>query len=60
MNIGVIYAGKSEYKLSNEYYSKLIRLYPDNAEGYFGLGKNQALLNEFESALENIFIAYKI
>ena len=60
MNIGVIYAQKSEYQLSNEYYSKLIRLYPDNAEGYFGLGKNLAFLNEFESGLENIFIAHRI
>lgn len=60
MNIGVIYTEKSEYKISNEFYSKLIRLYPDNAEGYFGLSKNLVLLNEFESALENIFIAHKI
>ena len=60
MNIGVIYTEKSEYKISNEFYSKLIRLYPDNAEGYFGFGKNLALLNEFERALENIFIAHKI
>lgn len=60
MNIGVIYTEKTEYKISNDYYSKLIRLYPDNAEGYFGLGKNLALLNEFESALENIFVAHKI
>lgn len=60
MNIGVIYTEKFEYKISNEFYSKLIRLYPDNAEGYFGLGKNLFLLNEFESALENIFFAHKI
>jgi len=60
MNIGVIYTEKSEYKTSNDYYKKLIRLYPENAEGYFGLGKNLFLLNEFESALENIFIAHKI
>lgn len=60
MNIGVIYTEKSEYKTSNEYYKKLVRLYPDNAEGFFGLGKNLFLLNEFESALENIFIAHKI
>jgi tetratricopeptide (TPR) repeat protein len=60
MNIGVIYTEKSEYKISNEFCSKLIRLYPDNAEGYFGLGKNLFLLNEFESALKNIFFAHKI
>ena len=60
MNIGVIYTEKSEYKTSNEYYKKIIRLYPDNAEGYFGFCKNLFLLNEFESALENIFMAHKI
>jgi len=60
MNIGVIYTEKSEYKISNGFYSELIRLYPDNAEGYFGLGKNLFLLNEYESALENLFIAHKI
>lgn len=60
MNIGVIYTIKSEYKISNEFYSKLIRIYPSNAEGYFGLGKNLFLLNEFESALENIILAHKI
>jgi len=60
MNIGVIYTAKSEYKTSNGYYKRLVRLYPDNAEGYFGLGKNLILLNEFESALENIFTAHKI
>jgi tetratricopeptide (TPR) repeat protein len=60
MNIGVVYTGKSEYKTSNGYYKKLVRLYPDNAEGYYGLGKNLLLLNEFESALENILTAHKI
>jgi len=60
MNIGVIYTKKSEYSTSNEYYKKLIRLYPENAEGYYGYGKNLVLLNEFESALENILTAYKI
>jgi len=60
MNIGVIYTERSEYEKSNYYYKKLKRLYPDNAEGYFGLGKNLVLLNEFESALENIFMAHKI
>lgn len=60
MNMGVIYNLKKDYKTSNEFYKKLIGFYPRSAEGYYGLGRNYAFLDEDENALINIINAHKI
>lgn len=60
MNIGVVYSLKSDYKTAIEYYEKLIKYQPNNAEGYFGAGKNYLQINNDEKALNNIFIAHRI
>ncbi len=60
MNIGVVYSLMEDYEKSNEYYKKLIQYYPDEAEGYYGLGKNSVMLNDFDTAIKNIAIAHRI
>lgn len=60
MNIGVIFTELSNFKLSNKYYKRLVAFYPNNAEGYFGLGKNYLLLGELEKSLENMCISHSI
>lgn len=60
MNIGVVYALKSDYKTAIDYYERLIKYQPNNAEGYFGAGKNYLQLNNDEKALSDIFIAHRI
>lgn len=59
-NIGVVYSLKSNYKTAIEYYEKLIKYQPNNAEGYFGAGKNYFQINSDEKALDNIFKAHRI
>jgi tetratricopeptide (TPR) repeat protein len=59
-NIGVVYSLKSDFKTAVTYYEKLMKFQPTNAEGYFGAGKNQFLYNDYENALNNIFIAHRI
>ncbi len=60
MNIGVVYSLKSDYKTAIDYYERLIKYQPNNAEGYFGAGKNYLQLNNDEKALSDIFIAHRI
>jgi len=60
MNIGVAYTLKSDFKSAIDYYEKLIQYQPNNAEGYFGAGKNYFALNNDEKALQDIFTAHKI
>lgn len=60
MNIGVVYTLKSDFKTAIEYYEKLIKYQPNNAEGYFGAGKNYLALNNDNKALQDICIAHGI
>lgn len=60
MNIGVVYTLKSDFKSAIDSYEKLIQYQPNNAEGYFGAGKNYFALNNDEKALTDIFTAHKI
>lgn len=60
MNIAVVYSLKSDFKTAIGYYEKLIQYHPNNAEGYFGAGKNYFLLKNYEKALNNIFTAHRI
>ncbi|OOV16845.1 tetratricopeptide repeat protein [Flavobacterium sp. LM4] len=60
VNIGVVYSLKTDYKTAITYYEKLIKSDPNNAEGFFGAGKNYLALNDSEKALDNIFKAHRI
>lgn len=60
VNIGVVYSLKTDYKTAITYYEKLIKYDPNNAEGFFGAGKNYLALNDSEKALDNIFKAHRI
>ncbi|MDF0720201.1 tetratricopeptide repeat protein [Kaistella sp. PBT33-4] len=60
MNIAVVYNLKHDYKTSGEYYKKLIKFHPNYAEGYYGLGRSFAFLEDYENALTNIIKAHKI
>lgn len=60
VNIGVVYSLKTDYKTAINYYEKLIKYDPNNAEGFFGAGKNYLALNDSEKALDNIFKAHRI
>ncbi|WP_163409346.1 tetratricopeptide repeat protein [Flavobacterium ajazii] len=60
VNIGVVYSLKTDYKTAITYYEKLIRFDPNNAEGFFGAGKNYLALDDSEKALDNIFKAHRI
>lgn len=60
VNIGVVYSLKTDYKTAITYYEKLIKFDPNNAEGFFGAGKNYLALNDSEKALDNIFKAHRI
>ena len=60
MNIGVIYTMKKDYKTANQYYQNLIDFQPKHPEGYYGMGKNQIELKEYESAMKNLIKAHKI
>lgn len=60
VNIAVVYCLKSDFKNAIKYYEILIKYQPNNAEGYFGAGQNYFTLNDYEKALDNIFIAHRI
>ena len=60
MNIAVLYSKKSDFKSAIAYYNKLIKFYPKSAEGYYGAGQNYFLIEDYENALSNIFIAHRI
>jgi len=60
LNIAVVYFRLKNYEKSNEYYKKLIQYYPNDPEGYFGLGKSSIMLDDFETAVENIVVAHQI
>jgi len=60
LNIAVSSSFFNIYENCLKYYNDLIFLYQDNPEGYFGFGKTQFVLSNYESALENVFIAHKM
>lgn len=59
-NIAVVYNLKKDYVTSNSYYQKLIDFHPDNPEGYYGLGRNLFITENYPESLVNLFKAHKI
>ncbi len=60
INIAVTYNLKKEYKEAVKYYQKYTSLYPDDPEGYYGLGLILYTNNEKEKGLDNMMHAYTI
>ena len=50
LRIGHTYDALSEYKISNEYYNKVLRLDSYNAESYIKLGRNNFRLGNLKAA----------
>lgn len=59
-NIALAYAFKEDYGNSNKYYNRLIDVHPNYAEGYYGIGKNYAIVGEYGIGITNICTAHKI
>lgn len=60
MNLAAIYNLKSDFKTANNYYKKLIAYQPQNPEGYYGLGKNLIIDEDYTEAFQNVIKAHKI
>lgn len=59
-NAAVIHSLNENYEDAAELYRRLIFYYPDNPEGYFGLGKVYYLMKVYEKALDNIFHVHRM
>ncbi|WP_299150226.1 tetratricopeptide repeat protein [uncultured Dokdonia sp.] len=57
LNIAAVYSLKENDKKAIEYYLDLANFYPENPEGYYGIGKSNLLLGDNESALKNALTA---
>lgn len=60
LNAGDAYYGLQNAGESNKYYSILTQLYPEEAEGYFGLAKVAAATSDWEVAFNNASKAHGI
>ena len=60
LNIAVSYSFLQDDDNSIKYYKQLKFLYADNPEGYFGLAKLLFIKEDYENALDNLFIAHRI
>ena len=60
LNIAVLYAFLQDDNNSIKSYEQLKFFYPDNPEGYFGLAKMLFVTEDYENALDNLFIAHRI
>jgi len=59
-NLGVAYTFLNQLPEAMDCYEKLAWFYPEDPEGYFGIGKVYILAEEYEKAIDYIFIAHKI
>jgi len=59
-NLAVAYTQLKDYAGALDNYDKLTYYFPTDPEGYFGLGKVLVLMDNYEKAIDYIFIAHKI
>jgi tetratricopeptide (TPR) repeat protein len=59
-NLAVTYTSMKNYTAALENYDRITYYYPTDPEGYFGLGKVLVLMEDYEKALDYVFIAHKI
>ncbi|WP_345955119.1 tetratricopeptide repeat protein [Mucilaginibacter sp. PAMB04168] len=57
-NLAAVYSYDNNNTEALNQYNKLKYLYPQDAEGYFGAGKLQAIAANYEVALDDIFTAH--
>lgn len=60
LNAGDAYYGLHDAGESNKYYTMLTQLYPEEAEGYFGIAKVAAATSDWEAAFNNASKAHSI
>ncbi len=56
-NIAVAYSMQKNESEAQKYYEHLIHFYPENPEGYYGSGKTNLVLKNYEIALRNTLIS---
>jgi tetratricopeptide (TPR) repeat protein len=59
-NLAVAYTYMKDYTNALDCYDKLTYYFPTDPEGYFGLGKVLVLMEDYEKAIDYVFIAHKI
>lgn len=59
-NIAVVYEFQKKYSLAASSYKNLVKQYPDDPEGYFGLGRMLFIQDELEDGLDNMCKAYNL
>ena len=59
-NLGVAYTYLNQLSDAMECYEKLTYFYPEDPEGYFGIGKVYVISEQYEKAIDYIFIAHKL
>lgn len=58
LNIAATYSYMMDYAHAARYYDQLKFLHPDNPEGYFGLARMLFMAEQYDKALDNLFVAY--
>ena len=59
-NIAVAYLAASDLKSAMESYQKFAFYYPEDPEGYFGIGRIYVASGEYEEAMDYVFAAHNI
>jgi len=59
-NLGVAYININLLPEAMDCYDKLAYFYPEDPEGYFGIGKVYILSEQYDKAIDYVFIAHKI
>lgn len=60
MNIAVAYQLNNDAKGAVAAYEEYKKYYPKDPEGFYGIGRIQYFIKDYESALENMIKAYKL
>ena len=59
-NIAVVYEYQKKFDLAASAYRNIVKQYPDDPEGYFGLGRILFIQDEMEDGLDNMCKAYNL
>ena len=59
-NIPVVYQFKKDYDKAIDAYNKLLEVFPEDPEGYFGIGRMHIIKSDLEKGLDNMCKAYNL
>jgi tetratricopeptide (TPR) repeat protein len=59
-NLGVAYTNMNQLTYAMDCYDKLAYFYPEDPEGYFGIGKIYVLSEQYDKAIDYVFIAHRL